>query len=102
MHISSVNSLNTKPTLRVSRKPYERYKDMRLAIKLLEKGENPIFNAQDDTTPLATPPPDCTFTPNFTHMQFPTHRMRVGFQKSAVKYRSYLLRAKSVDRLRMT
>jgi hypothetical protein len=86
---------------------------MRLAVKLLEKGENPIFRSLDElipleVTPFATPHPlrslDCSYAhpPNYTHMQFPSHRLRVGFQKSGVKYRSYLLRAKSVDRLPMS
>jgi hypothetical protein len=94
--------------IRLSKKPYERYKDMRLAIKLLEKGENPIFRGLDDgntatATPLdlsfAHPPPSPALT--HSHLQFPSHRLRVGFQRNSTKFRSYLLRATSVDRFRM-
>lgn len=78
---------------------------MRLAIKLLEKGENPIFKLSEQKVDNLSSKEDSFIIHERStkHLQFTPHRLKVIFpKKKGLQYKNYLMRSTSVDHFQLT
>jgi hypothetical protein len=86
--------------LHCPKKPYEKYKDIKLAIKLIEKGLNPIF--QDEESPASSPINHYNdrFDTKRGHGNFKVSRLKVHMKDANhLKYRNYIGRSRTIDQL---
>lgn len=77
---------------------------MRLAIKLLEKGENPIFKLSEQKVDDSSSKENNFLNEqNTKHLQFKPHRLKVIFpRRKRFQYKNYLMRSTSVDHFQLT
>lgn len=78
---------------------------MRLAIKLLEKGENPIFKLSEQKTDDFDSKENSFVIHERSkkHLQFTPHRLKVIFpKKKGLQYKNYLMRSTSVDHFQLS
>lgn len=100
MHINQFNKSTCE--LRSFKKPYDKYKDMKLAIKLIEKGDNPIFQDEEQTVSSPINDKDYHYDTKRGYRNFGANRLKVYLKDTnAIKYRTYIARSRTIDKLRL-
>ena len=104
MKVNQLDRFQQGQGSRSGRRPYEKYKDMNMALQLIERNMEKQSRAESthkNKSTMVAVPPSKDFEMSYQVSKFPSKRIKVGCKsKYAFRFQNLLMRCSTVDQLR--